>query len=145
MSAPKQGLSPCALIKEKVYSLKEKRADDVRREVAWNQERNVGFGWESAVRARCLNYGKSVPNKAKFQGVPMHGSLLKSASPVQSIRKHDTPKSRKTAFLTPKSGKKPREIVDDDVSLGGFLASTSLGATMSAPFGLPRGDHHGHS
>jgi hypothetical protein len=51
MSAPKQGLSPCALIKEKVYSLKEKRADDVRREVAWNQERNVGFGWENAVRA----------------------------------------------------------------------------------------------
>jgi hypothetical protein len=51
MSAPKQGLSPCALIKEKVYSLKEKRADEVRREVAWNQERNIGFGWESAVRA----------------------------------------------------------------------------------------------
>jgi hypothetical protein len=51
MSAPKQGLSPRALIKEKVYSLREKRADDVRREVAWNQERNVGFGWENAVRA----------------------------------------------------------------------------------------------
>jgi hypothetical protein len=33
---------------------------------------------------------------------------------------------------------KTREIVVDDVSLGRFLASTSLVATMSAPFGLPR-------
>jgi hypothetical protein len=40
-----------ALIKGKVTSLKENRADNVRREVAWNQERNVGFGWGSAVRA----------------------------------------------------------------------------------------------
>jgi hypothetical protein len=51
MSAPKQGLSPAVLIKEKVNSLKENRADNVRREVAWNQERNVGFGWGNAVRA----------------------------------------------------------------------------------------------
>jgi hypothetical protein len=40
-----------ALIKGKVTSLKENRADNVRREVAWNQERNVGFGWGNAVRA----------------------------------------------------------------------------------------------
>jgi hypothetical protein len=40
-----------ALIKEKVTSLKENRADNAKREVAWNQERNVGFGWGSAVRA----------------------------------------------------------------------------------------------
>ena len=40
-----------ALIKGKVTSLKENSADNVRREVAWNQERNVGFGWGNAVRA----------------------------------------------------------------------------------------------
>jgi hypothetical protein len=34
-----------ALIKGKVNSLKENRADNVRSELAWNQERNVGFGW----------------------------------------------------------------------------------------------------
>ena len=39
------------LIKGKVTSLKENRADNVRREVAWNQERNVGFGWGNVVHA----------------------------------------------------------------------------------------------
>jgi hypothetical protein len=43
-------ISP-ALIKEKLNSLKENRADNGRREVAWNQERNVGFAWGNAVRA----------------------------------------------------------------------------------------------
>jgi hypothetical protein len=53
MSSPKKGLSPGALIKikEKLTSSKENIADDVRREVAWNQERNVGFGWGNAGRA----------------------------------------------------------------------------------------------
>jgi hypothetical protein len=42
---PRQSkLISAALIKGKVTSLKENRADNVRREVAWNQERNVGFG-----------------------------------------------------------------------------------------------------
>ena len=40
-----------ALIKEKVTSLKENRADEVGTEVVWNQERSVGFGWGNAVRA----------------------------------------------------------------------------------------------
>jgi hypothetical protein len=46
-----------ALIKKKVTSLKENRADNVRREVAWNQERTIGsigfigFGWGNAIRA----------------------------------------------------------------------------------------------
>jgi hypothetical protein len=51
MSAPKQGLSPAELIKENVNSLKEKRAEYVRREVAWNQERNVAMSGGNAVRA----------------------------------------------------------------------------------------------
>jgi hypothetical protein len=51
MSGPKQGLSPAELIKEKLNSLKEKRADNVRREVAWNQERNVAMSRRNAVRA----------------------------------------------------------------------------------------------
>jgi hypothetical protein len=51
MSSPKKGLSPGALIKEKLTSSKENIADDVRREVAWNQERKVGFGWGNAGRA----------------------------------------------------------------------------------------------
>jgi hypothetical protein len=51
MSAPEQGLSPAELIKEKLNSPKKSRADSVRREGAWNQERNVGFGWGNVVRA----------------------------------------------------------------------------------------------
>jgi hypothetical protein len=51
MSVPEQGLSLAELIKEKLNSLKENIADNVRREVAWNQERNVAISRENAVRA----------------------------------------------------------------------------------------------
>jgi hypothetical protein len=50
-SPAKSRFSPTELIKEKLHSLKENRAGNVRREVALNQECNVGFVWGNAVRA----------------------------------------------------------------------------------------------
>ena len=47
----KSRFSPTELIKEKLHSLKENRAGNVRREVALNQGCNVDFVWGNAVRA----------------------------------------------------------------------------------------------
>ena len=49
------------------------------------------------------------------------------------------PNPEKPGMLTPQSGENPEIIVDDVSWADRFLASSSLGGPLSAPFGDPQG------
>ena len=87
--SPKQGLSPCALIKGKGYSLKEKRADDVRREVAWNQERKRWFRLGKCGSRGVLITAKVYPIKQNFRGSHAWKSFkISKPSPINKETRH---------------------------------------------------------